>query len=1341
MSFIELHFHDDVGSNTRLTDTTNKIEPCMAYAASIGLKGLAITDHESLSAHIKALNCAKKLREKYPDFQLILGNEIYLCNDTEPIVTEAGKTRYNIESPEFFHFILLAKDAIGHRQLRELSSRAWSRCYSYKNMDRVPTFKSDVEEIVGTNPGHLIASTACLGGEFPKLVLKNETQAAIGFMKWCQTQFGVENFFIELQPGRTEDQKLFNRRALEFAKYFNIPWIITNDVHYMSADKREMHTVFLQSHDEERETGDFYESTYFKTELEMIDRMVDYMKLDDIKVGFANTIKIGEMCKDAGDYDLFHSTIVPQRSIQAEPVIQGVLAQYYSECPSLAYLATSPYIQDRFFLQECEKGLLNKHIPITERVAKRIDIEAQQLLGISEKLGCRLTSYYNLMQQIEEIIWTISIIGPGRGSACCLYCAYLMDITSVDSLENNLPYWRHTHVSKVSLPDIDIDLLPSKRGQVFELLKEKYGRDRCLNIITFKTETLKSAIKTACRGLGINSDTAQEMSNLVPVTRGRVWTYKECQTGNDTNDFQPVTTLLNMIAGHPGLSEAIAEIEGLVNGRGIHASGFYVMDDSYLEHNSLMKAPSGVDCTCWEMADSDAAGSLKFDLLVTDAVEKIQKCMELLVKDGLIEWQGSLKATYDKYLHPSVIDYTNTKMWDYVCQGAIVDLFQFMSDVGIQAIDKIQPRNLQELATASSIMRLMSDDGESPIERYVRFKRNVEEWYQEMREVGLTEDEINVLRHHLDASSGCSVEQETVMELSMDEHISGFDMSQADTLRKVIGKKQIEKLPTIKQLYYDEGAKHNTRKVMLDYVWDKGFVPQLGYAFAKPHVLAYAVVAIQEMNLFTFYPHVYWQTACLTVNSSSLDDDEVASVASKTTNYGKIATAISNMQHQGVNIALPDINSADFGFKPDAKNNRIIFGLKAINAVGDDAASAIIASRPYLSVADFYKKHPEFPTKTLVYLVKAGCFDELYPGEARQTIMLKMLNTIAEHDNPPREAIDMKNFKTILSIDILPPEFEFEKRLTSFRAFIKQYKTVPVPVEVLPLKPRQKKPDEAYDLTAMEPSVIVFFESELYKRLDEGEQYIYNDDGHVLLLVKAFEKWYKTQLAPVAEWIKTPEALVRFNAGVVDKATQEMYQKYCLSDWDDEETASKNTAQPILPPSASVLKARWEMDALSFYYSHHELEATMRGAYSQQYGLVKFQDIPATPIVVKEDPENKWVKYKLYRICGTVLDKNKMRHTVSLLTPDGVVNVKFYSGAFSHYDKQISQVTADGKTKTVLEKSWFTRGTKLLITGIRRDDSFFPKKYFDSVYQHTVCRILGVSASGALTLQTERTAV
>lgn len=701
--------------------------------------------------------------------------------------------------------------------------------------------------------------------------------------------------------------------------------------------------------------------------------------------------------------------------------------------------------------------------------------------------------------------------------------------------------------------------------------------------------------------------------------------------------------------------------------------------------------------------------------LTVEGCDKIQRCLELLIEDGQVEWRGSLKKTYDAYLHPDVLDYDSPEMWRMAADGEITSLFQMETDVGGDAIKKVRPTNLKELSLVNSAMRLMGDDNEQPIDRYVTFKNSPQLWYQEAREAGLNEDEIHVLEKHLKQNHFCSLEQETMMQLCMDEHIAGFDMIEANVIRKSVAKKVPALMEKSKKLFFEKGAQLGSRKLFLDYVWKRMILPQAGYAFASAHTLVYSCIALQEMNLYYHYPHIYWQCACLTVNAAADEESEGGN-----TNYGKVARAISSMQHQGVHIALPDINEARFGFRPDATKDEIYFGLKALHGVGDSDANQIIANRPYASLQDFLTRNTTSPynltTTTIIALIKGGCFDELEAPSPRQEIMQRYLLWQAEKDNPPKEALNMQNFKAILSLGILPKEYEFQQRLNEFRSYTFS---------------KEKLLEK--DTFILDNMSLIYFENVLCKFFDcQGDSYTYadklifsyTDDGDPIIYKKPFEKFYKAQMDELTNWVKLPTTTTLFNEETIRQAAHAIWDKYC---------------QGTVP--------KWEMDSLSFYYTEHELAHVNMN----EYALSNFSEIPETPVKVGESvrsvkdkttgetKQTTWDKYQLYRIAGTVLDKNKTKHSITLLTTDGVVNVKFYAGAFSHYDKQISKVSPDGGKKTVLEKSWFTRGNKLLITGIRRGDTFMPKKYYDSIYQHTVCRIDDVYSNGSMTMTYERT--
>lgn len=349
-----------------------------------------------------------------------------------------------------------------------------------------------------------------------------------------------------------------------------------------------------------------------------------------------------------------------------------------------------------------------------------------------------------------------------------------------------------------------------------------------MNIITFRTESTKAATLTACRGLGIDTDSAKELSALIPMTRGKVWTLDELINGREDNGFVPVKSFLSKVAEYPMLLETIREIEGMVCGRGSHASGLYIFNEHYTAHNSLMKSPKGIPTTCWDMGDSDMCSALKEDYLTIEALDKMYICMQLMLADGLIEWQGDLKSTYAKYFGPDVINYDDPEMWREAADGEIPDLFQMQTDVGGEAIKRIRPTSLKELSLTNAIMRLSPNEDMNPIDRLIAHKADISLWYKEMRDNGLNDHEISIMEKHLLANHSAAPEQEDVMVLSMDPEISGFTMTQANKLRKAIAKKKQKLIDECMALYYKQGKELGTRKEMLDYVYKYCIKPQLG---------------------------------------------------------------------------------------------------------------------------------------------------------------------------------------------------------------------------------------------------------------------------------------------------------------------------------------------------------------------------------------------------------------------------------------------------------------------------------------------------------------------------------
>ena len=251
-----LHNHTHY-SNSRLRDCIIKENELIDRAIELGHKVVAITDHESLSGAMKIENYYEKIKKDHPDFKVLRGNEIYLVRNG------LNADNFNKEKDRYYHFLLVAKDLEGMKQLFEISTRAWRRSYVTRGMRRVPTYYQDLFDVIAANPGHVIGSTACLGGALPTQILRGTSDETLGL--WIEQMcniFGKENFVLEMQPSENKDQIIVNRKLLEFANKFDLRYIITTDSHYIKKEDRTIHKAHLNAQNGDREVDDFYATTY-----------------------------------------------------------------------------------------------------------------------------------------------------------------------------------------------------------------------------------------------------------------------------------------------------------------------------------------------------------------------------------------------------------------------------------------------------------------------------------------------------------------------------------------------------------------------------------------------------------------------------------------------------------------------------------------------------------------------------------------------------------------------------------------------------------------------------------------------------------------------------------------------------------------------------------------------------------------------------------------------------------------------------------------------------------------------------------------------------------------------
>ena len=1314
-----LHNHTDY-SNETLRDCINKVTKLIDTAIDLGHECVAITDHETISSYIKAEKYYNKIKEKNPDFKLIRGNEIYLTRN------DLNATNYDKNKDRYFHFILLCRDLEGYHQICELSTRAWKRSYISRRLRRRPTYYRDLKEVVKPNQGHLIASSACLGSQLDKFLLRymdtQDEQYYKTAKEWClyiEDIFGRGNFYLELQPSNNKEQVFVNKHLIKIANELKLPYIITTDSHYLRPEDAFIHESFLNAQDGEREVRSFYETTYMMTDAE-IRSFFPYLEEYEIEKAYDYIREIKDKCEDFSILKPLEIPNLPWRNFDIPNALE--IRAFIKTIPAAEKFYNSQYEADKTLVYALYWGICN-HKDLQNQEAYNALNECLEMTWESSEVNkARWSAYFLNLQKIIDECWNAgTLVMPARGSGGGFLLLYALDIIQINCLREKTAMfpWRFLNPARVSVLDIDVDISGIRRAQVLEHLRKFYGENRVSNVATFKVEKSKSAILTACRGLNIDVDNAQYISSLITIERGAAYTLKQMYYGDEENDIKPNRTFIEEVNRYDKLWEVASKIEGLICGYGIHAGGVVFKDKDFTESSALMRAPDGTIITQFELHDLEDVSEIKMDLLSVESADKIQTCLELLIKDGYVKEYPTLRETYEHVLNVYDLERENPEMWDMVNQHKIISLFQMEQASGIRGISLTHPRNVDDLATLNSVIRLMASEkgAESPLDKYARFRSRPQDWENEMIMYGLSVKERELLHKELDVSNGLSITQEQFMKLVQLPECGGWDLQWADRLRKSIAKKNPAEYENLTKEFYARVEEQNLSKKFCHYVWDIQIALSRGYGFNASHTFAYSIIALQEMNLAYKYPIVYWNTANLIVDSGGIqmddedaDEDEVEAILeensientesdeeeaeweeanetiegsdedkkkkkSKVVDYGRIASIIGKMRNYGIKVSPPDINQSSFTFTPVAENNSILYGLRGITRISSDKINEIMMMRPYESLKDFLMKIKVNKVQ-MINLIKSGAFDNI-ENKPREEIMNYYIDSISDK----KQRLTLQNMAMLIDKNLIPTEMQFYAKLFLFNKYLKTCK------------------DGLY--YNLNESAINF--------IDKNFNIDIVDDG-VRVLQKTWDNVYKKGMDPMREYLKEHKdtMLKQLN----DALYNEMAEKYAVGNI-----------------------SKWEMDSISFYYHEHELQKAANG-YDDFFKLSEEPEIEYSFI---GNGGQEVRIYKLFKIIGTVIDKDKIRNTVTLLTPTGVVNVKIYKNQYALYDKQISQRGDDGK-KHVLEASWFARGTKLMIQGIRRGGDFIPKKKKQSIYP-IISKIIDIDEYGNLTFQYDRVEV
>lgn len=428
---------------------------------------------------------------------------------------------------------------------------------------------------------------------------------------------------------------------------------------------------------------------------------------------------------------------------------------------------------------------------------------------------------------------------------------------------------------------------------------------------------------------------------------------------------------------------------------------------------------------------------------------------------------------------------------------------------------------------------------------------------------------------------------------------------------------------------------------------------------AKPHGLAYSFVGFQTLYLAINFPDIYWNCACLIVNSGGtelLNINTEQEIENKNVNYGKISTALGKIKKNNISILPPDINHARLTFKPDENNNAILYGLKGITSIGTSLICTIIENRPYQNIPDFLSKIKISKTQ-MFSLLKAGCFDNYYKD--RYEAIQKYLDLVVDK----KEKLTLSNLNALINNRLISKDYLLEVQIFQFNKYIKKNCI-----------------DNYYCLDDISTNFFIeHFNSDLL------EDACISNKSRSKISKKVWDKLYKERMMPIKKWIiENQESLLK---SLNEKSYKEIKEKYANGDIN-----------------------KWDMDSLGTYCHQHELQ----NIDTLKYGISDFDMLEEEPTIATEfmTKDHSVIRlYNIYRICGTVVDKDKNKSTIYLLTPNmTVVPIKVWKNQYAKWDKQIARINSDG-SKTVVEKSFFERGNRLIITGIRRGDSFIPKKY------------------------------
>ena len=883
MAFAHLHVHTEYS----LLDGACRIRDLPKLVKEMGQTACAITDHGAMYGAIDFYRACKA-----EGIHPVIGCEVYV----------ARRTRFDKQhefDAESRHMVLLCKNETGYRNLSYMVSQAYIEGFYIKPRIDLDLLREHSEGLIGLS--------ACLAGEIPRRIINGDYEGAKAYALELRSILGEDNFYLELQDHGIADQTTVNRALLRMHNETGIPLVCTNDAHYLRKEDAESHDVLLciqtgKTVDDENRMRYEPRNFYLRSTEEMEALFSGYP--DAVE----NTQRIADRCQLEFTFGKYH---LPE------------------------FKLPPGYDSPTYLRKLCDEGFARRYGGTKPEYRKQLEYE----LAMIEKMG--FTDYFLIVSDFVNYARKAGIpVGPGRGSAAGSMVAYCLHITDIDPMQYQLYFERFLNPERVSMPDIDMDFGDTRRGEVVDYVRRKYGDDHVAQIVTFGTMAARGAIRDVGRALNMTYADVDVVAKLVPSGPGAL----HITLDDALKLSKQLSDLYESDERVKRLIDMARALEGMPRHASTHAAGVVITRLPVYEYVPLARNDESIVCQ-YNMITLEELGLLKMDFL---------GLRNLTVLDDAVKMVHRHTPDFDLEKIPM----DDPEVFRMLTEGRTSGVFQ-MESTGMTGVCLgLKPQSIEDI---TAIIALYRPGPMESIPRFIACKHDPK----------LVTYKHPSLKPILSGTYGCIVYQEQVIKIF--QELAGYSLGQADMVRRAMSKKKAKDVEREREAFLHGDAARNikgcvangipekTAQAIYDEIYDFA-----NYAFNKAHAVSYAVVAYQTAYFKCHYTREY-MAALLT---SVLDNSD------------KVAEYIAECRECGIALLPPDVNRSYDGFT--VEEGGIRFGLVAIKNIGRGFIQALVRERdkngPFASFQDFCERMfdcGDMNKRAVENLIRAGAFDTM----------------------------------------------------------------------------------------------------------------------------------------------------------------------------------------------------------------------------------------------------------------------------------------------------------------------------------------------------------------------------